>query len=456
VNNDTLSGSLSTNATTTSSISTPGNSYTIDASALANGNYVITANNGVLTINPRPITVNADAQSKVYGNADPALTWQLATGSALVGTDSLAGNLSRAPGENVQAEGYAINQGNLANGNYSITYNGNKLNITPKPIVVYADPQFKVYGNPDPALTWQLESGSTLEGGDSLAGRLDRAAGDNVQAGGYAISQGTLSNSNYAISFNGNTLTITPKTIGVNADAQSKTYGSTEPALTWQLASGSALVGGDNLSGNLSRAAGESVQPGGYAISQGTLSNSNYAISFNGNKLTITPKVIAVNADTQSKVYGSADPALTWQLSSGSTLVGNDHLTGNLNRATGENVQAGGYAISQGTLSNSNYAINFSGNTLTITPKAITVNADAQSKIYGTADPALTWQLASGSALLGTDSLPGSLSRDAGEAAGAYAINQGTLSNANYLISFNPNSLTIKAAGGPLSLFSLR
>ena len=387
-NNDTLSGALSTTATNTSGITTSSNSYTIDASALANGNYVITANNGVLTINPRPITVNADSQSKVYGSSDPTLTWQLASGSALVGTDSLAGSLSRVAGENVQAGGYAINRGTLANGNYSITYNGNILNITPKAIVVYADQQYKVYGSDDPSLTWQLESGSTLEGNDSLVGALARVAGENVLPGGYAISQGTLSNGNYAISFNGNKLTINPKGITVNADAQTKVYGSADPALTWQLASGSSLVGNDSLLGNLSRAAGENVQPGGYAISQGTLSNGNYAISFNGNTLTINPKGITVNADALSKVYGNADPALTWQLVTGSSLVGNDSLLGNLSRAAGENVQPGGYAISQGTLSNGNYAISFNGNTLTINPKGITVNADAQSKVFGDTDPA--------------------------------------------------------------------
>ena len=46
VNGDSLSGSLSTAATQASSVG----SYTIDASALSNGNYVVTANNGTLTI----------------------------------------------------------------------------------------------------------------------------------------------------------------------------------------------------------------------------------------------------------------------------------------------------------------------------------------------------------------------------------------------------------------------
>ena len=60
-------------------------SYTIDASALANGNYVVTAHNGALSIDARPITVTADAKSKVYGNVDPGLTYQVTQGSLVEG-----------------------------------------------------------------------------------------------------------------------------------------------------------------------------------------------------------------------------------------------------------------------------------------------------------------------------------------------------------------------------------
>jgi hypothetical protein len=46
VNGDTLSGGL----TTTANQASGAGSYTIDASALSNGNYLVTANNGTLTI----------------------------------------------------------------------------------------------------------------------------------------------------------------------------------------------------------------------------------------------------------------------------------------------------------------------------------------------------------------------------------------------------------------------
>jgi hypothetical protein len=54
-----------------------------------------------------------------------------------------------------------------------------------------------------------------------------------------------------------------------------------------------------------------------------------------------------VTADAKTKVYGNGDPGLTYQITSGS-LVAGDNFSGGLTRIAGENV--GTYAIQQGTL----------------------------------------------------------------------------------------------------------
>src|SRR5262249_15724705 len=109
--------------------------------------YTFASANGILTINQRPITVTADAQSKVYGNADPTLTYKVTSGN-LVNGDTFSGTLARAPGENVGT--YAITQGTLANPNYAITYIGNTLTITKRTITITAGSGSKTYGNADP------------------------------------------------------------------------------------------------------------------------------------------------------------------------------------------------------------------------------------------------------------------------------------------------------------------
>ena len=413
--------------------------YAIRQGALAlSSNYNLTFTGANLTIGTRAITVTADAQSKNYGNADPALTYQVTLGS-LVGTDSFSGTLTRDVGENVGT--YVIRQGTLAlSSNYNLTFTGATLTIGTRAITITTDAKSKNYGDVDPALTYQITSGS-LVGIDAFTGSLTRDAGENV--GTYAIHQGTLAlSSNYNLTFTGANLTIGTRAIAVTADVQSKSYGDADPALTYQITSGS-LVGTDAFTGSLTRDVGENV--GTYAIHQGTLGLSgNYNLTFTGANLTISTRSITVTADAQSKNYGDADPALTYQITSGS-LVGTDSFSGALTRDAGENV--GTYAIRQGTLGLSgNYNLTFTGANLTISTRSITVTADAQSKNYGDADPALTYQVTSGS-LVGTDAFTGSLTRDAGENAGTYAIKKGTLSlGSNYNLTFGGANLTINKA----------
>src|SRR5208337_1115661 len=181
----------------------------------------------------------------------------------------------------------------------------------------------------------------------------------------------------------------------VTANSETKQYGSTDPTLTY-MSSGFKFsdTAGTVLTGALTRVAGETVAGSPYAISQGTLAaNSNYTISFTGNSLSITPAPLTVTANAQTIQYGSTDPTLTYT-SSGFQFsdTAGTVLTGALTRAAGETVAGSPYAISQGTLAaNSNYTISFTGSTLTITPAPLTVTANAQTKQYGTADPALTY-----------------------------------------------------------------
>ena len=79
----------------------------------------------------------------------------------------------------------------------------------------------------------------------------------------------------------------------------------------------------------------------------------------------------------------------------------------------------------------------------TVTAKALSVTAAAQTRIYGETDPTLTY---TADGLVNEDTLAGSLSRAPGEAVGTYAINQGTLGNPNYNISFTGANLVITAA----------
>ncbi len=146
--------------------------------------------------------------------------------------------------------------------------------------------------------------------------------------------------------------------------------------MTYQITSGS-LAFSDAFTGALAREAGENV--GTRAITQGTLAlGTNYDLTYVGANLTISERAITVTADPKSKIYGNADPALTYQVTSGS-LAFSDAFTGALTREAGENVST--RAITQGTLAlGTNYDLTYVGANLTITERAITVTADPKSK----------------------------------------------------------------------------
>lgn len=278
--------------------------YRIDGNlhgdSYANQRYDLQNGSGNLRITPAELTVTANDKGKVYGDADPALDYSVSgaklgqTGEQLLN----GGAIARQTGENVGH--YAIGQGGLGlngslGGNYTLRFVDGRLQITPAPLTVTAHDKSKVYGDADPALSHDITG---LRNGDSAAsvlngGALAREAGENVRAEGYAIGQGSLglnggAGSNYTLVFRDGTLRITPAPLEVRADDKSKTQGSPDPRLTWQV---SGLKNGDSAGiaqGSLQRAPGE--DPGRYAIGeeQAFTAGGNYTVTFRDGTLTIT------------------------------------------------------------------------------------------------------------------------------------------------------------------------
>ena len=430
VNGDTLSGSLVTTATQYSDVG----SYAITQGSLAaSSNYALTYLGANLTIDPRALTVTVDAQSKTYGDVNPALTY---TSDGLVNGDTLSGSLSTTAGQYADVGTYGITQGTLAySSNYALIYQGANLTINQRALAVSANAQSKTYGDLNPTLTY---SANGLVNGDTLSGALGTSAGQYSDVGTYGITQGTLAfSSNYALIYQGANLTINQRALTVSADAQSKTYGDANPTLTY---AASGLVNGDTLSGALSTAAGLYANVGAYAIDLGSLGNANYAISYTGADLTIDRRDVIVQADGQTRVYGDVNPTLTYAASG---LVNGDQLSGLLSTGAGQTSNVGIYAIDQGSLAaSSNYNLFYRGASLEVTQRALTVAANAVSKVYGDALPTLTY---TASGLVNGDSLSGMLSTTAGQYAdvGAYGITQGTLDNSNYAISYTGADLTV-------------
>jgi hypothetical protein len=156
---------------------------------------------------------------------------------------------------------------------------------------------------------------------------------------------------------------------------------------------------------------------------------------------------LIVAAESVSRAYGETNPALSGTITG---LIDGDFFTAHYTTSAMATSPVGSYDIVPvfyRTLAmKPNYDVVVVPGTLTVIPAALTVAADAQTKVAGNDDPQLTWQITSG-ALVEGDSVTGQLMRAAGEDPGTYSIGQGTLSaGGNYDLTFVGADLTITPA----------
>ena len=206
-----------------------------------------------------------------------------------------------------------------------------------------------------------------------------------------------------------------------------------------------------------------------------TLLTDNYNVTYVAGKLTITAADLTITINDASKVYGDADPELTYTaegLLNGETIpedlitiwrdagedVGTYPIHGkigpktSIRRMTFKPVKAGS------TFDVNNYNITINEGTFEITPAEVTVTADSFTKKQGEADPTFTAKV---TGLVNGDDesvITYTLSREAGEEPGTYAITPtGEATQGNYKVIFVPGKLTIKEKDKEIELgeFSL-
>ena len=196
--------------------------------------YNSASGNVTINVQKAPLTVTADGQTKVYGQANPAFT---ATATGMVGSDTLAGlslgyTLSSTATTTSPVGNYTItfSGGLTSTANYSpITYVSGSLSVTRAPLTVTADNKSKVYGQPNPALT---ATATGLVGSDTLAGlnlgyTLSTTATDTSPVGSYPISfsGGLTSTANYSsIVYVSGSLSVTQATYTFGLDSGYTTY----------------------------------------------------------------------------------------------------------------------------------------------------------------------------------------------------------------------------------------
>ncbi len=462
VNNDSIAASYATTVNAASGVGSYAITPTLSDPGSKLSNYEVTLNNGVLTVTSAVLTVTAENKTRVYGTENPTFT---ATYEGLIGQDTPSGTLAfNTTANSSSAVGaYTITPTGLSAANYTITFVPGTLTIGKATLTVTAADKTKTYGADNPALTYTYsgfvnnETAAVLNGEPELTTMATTASG----VGSYAITAavGTLIASNYQLSFVNGTLSVNQALLTVTAENKARIYGALNPAFT---ATYDGLIGEDTLSGRLvfSTTANSSSAVGTYEITLAGLSSANYTIAFVPGTLTIGKAELIVTADDLTKVYGGTNPSLTYQISGFSNEENASVVSGapSLSTTAISGSHVGNYPISitAGTLSATNYELSFVAGKLTVTPASLTVTAESQTRVYGTANPALTasfaglvngdtMTLTAGTATLTTTALPNS-------PVGTYPIVASGVTNADYTISYVLGTLTITPSQPTLNL----
>ena len=410
------------------------NCYTDAVSAaLGTGlsNYTIAYVSGTFNVSKAALTITQGNSTATYSGSAQTFTPSYSV-SGILGADSVS-SLSTNTQTGTNAGSYTGTiSGATGTGlaNYTIAYNPGTLTINGIPVYVTAANDTKVYGASitGGAITYNSSGISTnpassaysvtgLLAGNSISGLTLTSVGGVANAGvgssPYSIvpSAATISGAgagNYTVYYNNGTMTITPKSITITANAVTTPIYGTSSALSQTaytvvggLVTGDAITAaaikygtGTSVPGTTNAAtyAGALVPSG--ATGTGGFNSTNYTISYAAGSLTVNPLNLTITASAQSgATYGTAyslgSSAYTQSIG---TLPNSDVISSVTLQSSGANLvpgttNAGSYTItpSAATFSSgiaANYNITYATGALTIGKANLTITPNAVSTTY--------------------------------------------------------------------------
>ena len=422
-------------------------SYDITNVEINSTNYVVAldaeSSKDVFTITKKKATVTANGITKTF-NAEKvensSLSYKV---EGVLEGEELNGSLYIEGGEptvvgtyKVAQEGFVYSgEGTDLNPNYDVAYVSAYVVITQAEVIVLPNSETYEYGDVIAPFTYTIKG--TVYDGYPVVVVFNPLTDTGRGVHNITVNRAEMTalNPNYLISVANATVTITVRRITITSSASvTQVYGDEITEIPYEITSGS-LLGEDKLSGAL---APNDYVVGIHGVNQGTLSNSNYEITFelDGASYEITKRTVEVTAIATGSVYGDELATLEYTEVG---LVNGDTLSGELY----VNVlnMVGDYDIEVGTLAHPYYNVTFTKATYTVTAREITLTIrDAESQ-YGEELSELSYYLSKGSILEG-DELNVVLTKNGGTQMGQYEIT-GSYNNDNYSVTFVNGTYTI-------------
>jgi hypothetical protein len=302
----------------------------------------------------------------------------------------------------------------------------------------------------------------TLSGGIASFANPTVGAGKTVTLTGATLTGTAATNYNLTTVSN-TTASITALGITGSFTAADKVYdGNTNAAVLTRTPNGVLpadtanviLTGGTASFANATVGTGKTVTVNGATLAGIAATNYNLT-SISNTTASITALGITGSFTAADKVYDGNTNANVLTRTPNSVLpadAANVTLTGGTASFASATIGAGKTVTLTGATLSGTAATNYnltsvSNTTASITAAALSVTADAKTKIFGAADPAFTASYV-GFVNNETPAVLGgtlSLTRVSGETVGAYLITPSGLTSANYAIAFNTGTLTITA-----------
>ncbi len=455
----TTAPTCSTTATSTSPVDT----YDSSCSGAAASNYSITYVNGSVTVISAALTISAASGSMTYGSTPPTITpsfFGFVNGET-AGVLTTQPTCSTTATSTSPVDTYDSSCSGAAAANYSISYVNGSVTVNPAALTISASSGSMTYGSTPPTITPNYSgfvNGETA-GVLTTAPTCSTTATSASPVDTYDSSCSGAAAANYSISYVNGTVTVNPAALTITASSGSLTYGGTPPTIT---PSYSGFVNGETA-GVLTTApvcsttATSTSGVGDYDSSCSGASADNYSISYVNGTVTVEPAPLQVVAEDKTKVYGEANPVLTFRFEG--FVNGEDAtvVSGAPGLSTAATVSSGAgtypITVSAGTLQAANYRFVLVDGTLTIDPAPLRVIADDQTRFYSLPNPLFTYHFegfvlddTAETAVSGTPEL--STSATEASDVGDYPIEvaQGTLAAPNYRFEFVDGTLTITPA----------
>ncbi len=463
VNGDT-SASLTTQPTcsTTATSSSPVGTYTSSCSGAVDGNYTITYVPGAVVVGSAALVISASSGSMTYGGSVPTITPSY---SGFVNGDTSA-SLTTQPTCSTTATSsspvgsYPSSCSGAADSNYTITYVAGSVTSGPAPLSITASSGSFTYGGSVPSITASYSGFVNSDTASALTTQptCSTTATPSTPVGTYLSACSGAVDANYAITYVGGSVQVTPATLSITASSALDNYGDSVAAVTPAYL---GFVAGDTPASlstqpTCSTTATSASPVGSYPTSCSGAVDTNYTFSYINGSLQVGPAPLVVTASSDSITYGGAAPII--QAAYSGFVNGEDAnalTTAPTCTTTVTSVSpVGTYGSSCSGAVDANYTISYVDGSVQVGPASITVTASSGSMTYAGAVPTVPASVAGlqngeDPSVLGAG-LTCSTSATSASPVGNYPTSCSGAVDANYSITYVSGSIVVGPA--PLSI----